>query len=370
MKNVILGGFKQLLPSCKWEPTAEQLEMLEQLCKFAQGNNYILDSNFEKIFVEAVNNKLALNRGAYQQILDEAFLEKITLNYLLKTEIKTFLDSADVDGYRAFLSTNKMYTERMVQAFQPVSYQRSIEAMENLIAKEKLYKDVLCSIFSRFCFNLFPKQCVYAFFSGIENTSADYYEFIGSLYPDIELRDNALGIIDVPESLFRMGYEAGCNRVFNEIQEMYLSLNNHCDMIIYIPPIRSSDADYQWRLYSDCILFAEKHNKEHIYKTYFRWKKIEAQTIEYINQIVPDHAEFACAFQGFVFKDCFVIGDKDGTYALMLVFEKNVRDERLINCPACRTRNIQGNSYPILNVRSWECKKGFCRGYRYLSGKW
>jgi len=369
---MILAEFKQLLPSCRWEPTAEQLEVLERLCKYAEEHSYAPNLDFEKLFIESINNKLALNRGAYQHILDEAFLEKITLNYLLKAEIKTFLDSADVDGYRAFLVTNKIHTEGMIKSFQPVSHHITIKAIEDLIAKEELYENVLCSVFSRFCFNLFPKQCVYAFFSGIENTPADYYEFIGALYPDIGLRDNALGIIDVPESLFSDGYESGCSRVLNEIREMYLSLNNYCDLIIYIPPIKASDEDYQWRLYSDCILYAEKHKKEHIDKGYFRWKKIGAQTVEYINQVVPYNAEFDYAFQGFVFKDCFVIGDKNGTYALMLVLEKDVRDERLINCPACRTQNIQGNSYPILNVRSWECKNPLCpdrskynRGKRY-----
>lgn len=372
MKDAILDGFKQLLPSCKWEPAAEQLEMLERLCEYAEANGYAPNASFEGTFIESINNKLALNKDVYQHILDEAFLEKITLNYFLKSEIKTRLDRADADGYRAFLRANGMYTERMAESFQPVTRQQTIQAIGKVIAEETRCEDVLCSIFSRFCFNLFPKQCVYAFFSGIENTPDDYYEFIGSLYPDIWLRDHALGMIDVPERLFSRGYEAGCNQVLNEIQEMYLSLNNHCDLIIYIPPIKSSDGDYQWRLYSDCILFAEKHKKERIDRAYFRWKKIESQTVSYIPQIVPDRAEFDCAFQGFVFKDCFILGDKNGGYALMLVLEKNVRDERPINCPACRTQNIQGNSYPILNVRSWECNNPLCpdrskynRGKRY-----
>ena len=64
--------------------------------------------------------------------------------------------------------------------------------------------------------------------------------------------------------------------------------------------------------------------------------------------------------------------EADGTYSLLLVFEKNIRDERPINCPACWSTNVQGNSYPILNVRSWECENPLCcerskynRGNRY-----
>ena len=90
---------------------------------------------------------------------------------------------------------------------------------------------------------------------------------------------------------------------------------------------------------------------------------------------MDDHeAEWEYAFQGFVYKDCFVTkGPEEApSYNLLLIFEKNVRDERPINCPACRSANIQGNSYPILNVRSWECQNPLCpdrskynRGKRY-----
>lgn len=371
MKNTIIDEFKRQLP-CEWSPTSEQLEVLGQLCKYAAENNYLINGHFDTFFIEAVNNKLALNRNAYQHILDEAFLEKIPLNYLLKTDIKAYLDSADSIGFNSLLSANNIMTDSMVRAFQPVPHQVTIQAINDLINTDALYEDVLCSIFSRYCFNLFPKQCTYGFFSGINNTSDDYYKFLGAMYPDIGTRDNALGIIDIPESYFSKGYDAGCNRILNEIYEMYLSLNNHCDLIIYIPPIKTSTEDYQWRLYADCVLFAEKHKKERIDKAYFRWKKIGAQTVEYINQVIPYNAEFDYAFQGFVFKDCFVVEDGHAPYSLMLVFEKNVRDERLINCPACRTNNIQGNSYPILNVRSWECENPLCpdrskynRGKRY-----
>ncbi len=371
MKNTIINEFKRQLP-CDWEPTPEQLEVLERLCEYAGEKDYSINGHFDTSFFEAVNNKLALNRAAYQHILDEAFLEKITLNYLLKVEIKTYLDSADPIGFTRFLNTNGIMSDSLTRAFQPVSHQVTMRALNDLISADDHYKDVLCSIFSRYSFNLFPRQCTYDFFSGLSHTPVDYYEFLGDLYPDIGARDHALGIIDVPESYFLHGYDAGCNRVLYEIREMFSSLNNHCDLMIYIPPIRTATEDYQWRLYADCVLFAEKHKKERIDKTYFRWKKIGEQTVEYISQVIPYNAEFDYAFQGFVFKDCFVIEDGHDPYSLLLVLEKNVRDERSINCPACRTSNVQGNSYPILNVKSWECKNPLCpdrskydRGKRY-----
>ena len=260
----------------------------------------------------------------------------------------------------------------MINAFQPVSKQITHQALTDIANNDKQYEAVFCSIFSRFCFNLFPKECSYSFFSGKMHISSDYFEFINEVYPDLGNRSDALCIIDVSKSLFHNGYAEGCNCVLNAIKEAYCSLNNHCEMAIIIPPIMVDATDCQWRLYADCILFAEKHLKDKIDKTYFRWKKIGSQTIEYVKQIVPFNAEFEYAFQGFVFKDCFIIENVDKPYSLLLIFEKNERDERIIHCPACRTRNVQGNSYPILNVRSWECENSLCpdrskynRGKRY-----
>jgi DNA modification methylase len=84
-------------------------------------------------------------------------------------------------------------------------------------------------------------------------------------------------------------------------------------------------------------------------------------TSEYIPNLDKNAACFELAAEGFVFKDCFVVsiqGSKE--YQLVVVLEKNIRDERPINCPACRSKNVQGNSYPILNVRSWECENILC----------
>lgn len=38
---------------------------------------------------------------------------------------------------------------------------------------------------------------------------------------------------------------------------------------------------------------------------------------------------------------------------------KNMRDERIVPCPTCRSNNVRGNSYPVLGVKSWECNNVF-----------
>ncbi len=143
---------------------------------------------------------------------------------------------------------------------------------------------------------------------------------------------------------------------------------------IVIPPIIIDGKDMQWTIFKDVVLFSEKHVSHPIEKTYFSWKKIKDITTTYISGMDESIAAFDIANEGFVFKDCFILaGPKfHGSYSLLLIFEKNVRDERIVHCPACRTTDIQGNSYPILNVRSWECENPLCpdrskynRGKRY-----
>jgi hypothetical protein len=57
---------------------------------------------------------------------------------------------------------------------------------------------------------------------------------------------------------------------------------------------------------------------------------------------------------------------------LILIMQKNERDETLVPCPTCRSSDVRGNSYPSLGVKSWECQNRLCpdrsiynRGKRY-----
>lgn len=371
MTEKIINIFKSYLP-CTWEPLPDQVSTLKQLLDFANLNGFQANEKYEDIFIETVNQKLDLNNSVYKQVLDEAFLEGKKLNYILKGQIKKLLDRADREGYRDFLILNGIMSNNLMDAFRPVSKSETIKAVSDIFVSDPKYSDVYCSIFSRYCFYLFPESCTYQFFSGLNLVSENYFNFISNKYPDIMARNNALCIIDVDNDLFEDGYNAGCNLVLNAVKDAFDNLNNHCDLAIYIPKIMINGVDVQWRLFSDTVLYAEKHNKEKIDRPYFRWQKIGRQTIDYVRNLVAFNAEFEYAFQGFVFKDCFILGAANDPYSLLLIFEKNLRDERIINCPACRSTNIQGNSYPILNVKSWECENPLCpdrskynRGKRY-----
>ena len=356
-----------------WSPAPEQLETLKELLAFSSQYNYTIREDYRSSFIEAVNQKLALNDSTYQAILDAAFLDGIKFNYIQKKRIRDLLDRGDVVGFERFLHENMAFTEGLMKSFHPVSFECTIASLQQIGQEDPQVNSVLQSIFSRFCFNLFDARCTASFFAGEAIDVPDFFTFIEKKYPGICSRSHTLSFVDIDPELFSQNYLYGCNTVLSIIEGEYTALDNHCFLSVLIPPLFFSGEDYQWRLYKDIVLFAEKLSQEKIDRPYFRWKKIEQQTTDYITEINSEKADFQTAFQGFVYKDCFVLGQKTGnTYPILLTFEKNMRDERPINCPACFSSDIQGNSYPILNVRSWECQNPLCpdrskynRGKRY-----
>src|SRR5690606_751682 len=107
-------------------------------------------------------------------------------------------------------------------------------------------------------------------------------------------------------------------------------------------------------------------------KGYFKPKVISQTTIDHIPGCIESEAKFDYVNEGFTFEDTFILKKQDEEYDVLISLVKNRRDETLIPCPACRSLNIQGNSYPIIGVRSWECNNKFCpdrskynRGKRY-----
>src|SRR5262249_37413563 len=153
------------------------------------------------------------------------------------------------------------------------------------------------------------------------------------------------------------------DRLYQWIEETYRALSNHCYLAILIAPFREDDEDGQWRLFSDLTLYAEKHRETPLRTGYFRPDEIAAATAGHGVPIDPVELGFERPNGGFLFRVCIVLPRQSAAIETsspaceLLLLEKNERDETLLPCPACRSKEVRGNSYPVLGVKSWECRQ-------------
>ena len=356
-----------------WAPSSVQLEELKHLCAFAEAHGYKPSRRPISIICEAINQKLNVSAERYQKILDLAFAKGIKLNYIAKSQLHDALDQGDVKSLLAIASELNFNSKEIKDIGVP-SVEETGAALQCVLNYDNdKGSEILGSIFSRYCYRMFEPECTFQYFSGTSATSVPTYnDFLERKYPGITSRDAALAIINVDNDILN-DYDCYMGRLLMTIKSLFSEMNNHTVLAVFIPPLKVGSTDIQWTAYKDIVLYAEKFEVEELTLKYFRWKEIEHQTSSYTGDTSQAH-EYSKVNQGFVYKDCFVYDyDKSRpAYSLLLIFEKNVRDERPINCPACWSTNVQGNSYPILNVRSWECENPLCcerskynRGNRY-----
>jgi DNA modification methylase len=243
--------------------------------------------------------------------------------------------------------------------------------------------EILRSLLGSYIFHAFPAEAMHRYFNPDCRTGyhEDFYRHLLAFHAGALHRDCALVYLRVPPEWVQ-GATGNQPRdaLYAFIRKTYDRLSNHCVLAIQIPPFREGAEDGQWRLFSDLVLYAEKHREVRLKTGYFRPRQIRAATAAHIPGLDPSQAHFELANEGFFFRDCFILmppangglrpGGPPGD--LLVLFDKNERDETVIPCPGCRSRNVAGNSYPALGVRSWECRNPICpersafdRGNRY-----
>jgi DNA modification methylase len=205
--------------------------------------------------------------------------------------------------------------------------------------------------------------------------------------------------------------------LFDIVERVHDLLRNHRILAIKIENIVDAGVNLKWEIYAFLTVFAEKFKPTKLNRMYYHAEEISAEVIEHklnitLNEIdkallkqyyitldtailddsvilsspgVHDIITFyeqACL--GFSFNDCFILARDTGfknskdvdfiknNNELLLVFFKNVVDERKIPCPVCGSLKISGNSYSGIGEKSWECKNLLCsdrsktnRGKRY-----
>ncbi len=337
--------------------------------------------------INAINHKFDLNKAYIKSFIDYAAKKKVYFNYHEKKSIKSFFDYDDKSGFKAWINSKFSKSNEIddyVSHFTPLSSEESIKQLHEIIKETGKEDDILHALFAAYIFNVFDTKDIQKFFSNeTEKTEyfENYYEYLHSNFGSTLKREKALSFLVINDSLIDSTKDINefKDSVCSYIREAYMSLSNHCYLSIYID-LSEQHKSLKWELFSEIVLYAEKFIEEELNKGYFHPQKIKEKTEKYIPELKD--GKFNIANGGFTYKDCFILSENDikqskqtefnDNYGLLLLFEKNERDETLIPCPACRSKNVRGNSYPVIGVKSWECnnilcpdKSKFNRGKRY-----
>jgi len=341
-----------------------------------------------------INSKLRLNKEAVAQTYGSAAARGVTFNHNEKRSIEKAFDCTDFSTFRHVIDSKNLSSNiaaTILKTFNPLSQKETLERFtkeckETTNPRLKrvdatMTATMLEAIFSGYLFSCFPIRALHDVLDPLPKGATyedDFWRRLhlhGSHFFD---RDNALWILSVSQNdLVRAGdYTTLRENVCGVVRRAYAKLDNHCFLALHIEPLLDGGRHAEWELASDATLFAEKFLEERLVGNYFQKDRIQKATADYIPGLDVEAARFDVANIGFSYQDCFVLyPEAEGDTAhpsLLLLFQKHQSDETPIPCPACRSHEVQGNSYPRLGVRSWECQNYVCsdrsksnRGKRY-----
>ena len=357
---------------------AQSLNFLEQI-----DHSKILAPSIRRArLISHINKKLRVNKDATAITYKVAASRGVTFNHREKRAIEQAFDGNDVEGYHQIIA-EKVSSESAALAilatFKPASeadtfavFHRECAQTTNPRIKRvdaSMTTTMLEAIFAAYLFSSFPIEIVHQVFDPLPAGTAyepDFWRRLHLHSAHLFDRENALWIGSLNQSaLFEAGsYNALRDRLCGFVKEAYARIDNHGFLAIYIEPLVDDRHHVTWELAADLTLLAEKFVEEEISGNFFQKDRIRKTTADYIKNIDIVAAKFEIANLGFSYQDCFVLyPDKENEEvmpSLLLLFQKHRRDETPIPCPACRSHKVQGNSYPKLGVRSWECQNYVC----------
>lgn len=376
--------FKSTLMVNSWCcPSIYKLQY-EQLCKEI-GVPAIAYGDMVDIIIRIISEKFDIYHDSVQQLYDRCADYKVFFNYTEKQLIKNLYVIRNRNSLENIL-TKKGLPKHIIDHNIIISFYSDEEILEifrsQTVSEVKL-PEILESLFSAFLYNLYPEMSIHSYNSKKYSQGLNYYDFLRKEFPNKYSRTHALSILNINTELYEKyaSYKDFLSALCTFVKKQFCLLQNHCYLGIIIEDIEDRFESIQWKLYSDITLFAEKFIEEKLKIGYFHPEQIRDITHSYIKELNEDDANFDIANTGFTYKDCFIIAGPNhlitereiyDKYKILVLFQKNERDEDIIPCPRCRSYNVRGNSYPILGVKSWECHYPLCpdkskynRGKRY-----
>lgn len=344
--------------------------------------------------IARLNLKFRVNKVSVGHVFEHAARHGVVFNFHQKAEIQFAFDSSSAQVFIEVLDAKAVKQElkvSLLQMFSPASEAKTIDVVKSEFVKpsklrndreaKDVSEDIILSALSAFVYSFADEKIMHSFFDedfDDEHYQASFWAQLSDRYPALYKRNKTLEFVNVDEfkKLNLTLYVDFRDQVLQYVSRSYESLNNHGYLALWINPIDIEGRSVLWELTSDIILFGEKFDEVALKKGYFKPETIAHETSRYINKLDSNKASFHVANEGFTYKDTFVCSNSRnnsfGSESVLVLLQKNKRDETLIPCPSCRSHQVGGNSYPVLGVKSWECGNILCpdkskynRGKRY-----
>lgn len=176
--------------------------------------------------------------------------------------------------------------------------------------------------------------------------------------------DYSLLILKINQELFsKLNYSI--DKLTSFVSNTYDKLENYRYLTIVFDGdlIDDNGKNITWQIIYKMSVFAENFiqfngkffpfHKERQIKRLSQFLK--ERSIENFDNLSSDfYNNISC---GFKFEDCYISSDMSKK---ILVLKKIELDDTNVLCPSCMTTIQQGNSYPEMFLRSWECKNPMC----------
>lgn len=379
----ITGIFKATLGIDAWTPQESYKETFEKMANHAR---LVRRSTVQckLLLTQIIAHKFDLYHRLTKAIYDHCAKYKVFFNYSEKEEISKAMNCGNADALYRILAANginfselKPFVETSIHTPEEI-----LRLFEEEISTDPKREEIIESVYAAFLYHSFCEKDVHALNTGKPDGGTTFYQYLKKEFPHKYDRTHALAILNIDSELYSRyrSYNHFLSAACEHIREQWRMLQNYSYLAILIQELPGDEESTQWRLYSDLVLYGEKFIEEPLQAGYFHPDKIQAQTQAYIPRIDTEKARFDLCNTGFTYKDCIILSNDKSLadnesyagYSLLVLFQKNERDEETIPCPACRSFQVRGNSYPSLGVKSWECQNPVCpdkskynRGKRY-----
>ena len=174
----------------------------------------------------------------------------------------------------------------------------------------------------------------------------------------------SLLILRVNQKLF-IDLDCSLDRLTSFVSNTYNKLENYRYLSIVFDGnlVDKSGKDVTWQTIYKMSIFAENFVQfKGKFFAFHKEKQVKKLSDFLKNRNIDNCDEIASSFYenvscGFKFEECYLSSDLTKK---ILVLKKIELDESNITCPSCMTTIQQGNSYPEMFLRSWECKNPKC----------